>query len=71
MADADELKRLGASVSVKLVDWQFAAMDYGEEGILKAPARAIPRPLARHGLRLDEIALLETMKPSPRRCWPT
>jgi acetyl-CoA acetyltransferase len=35
-------------------------MDFrAEEGILMAPARAIPRLLARHGLRFEDIALFE------------
>jgi acetyl-CoA C-acetyltransferase/acetyl-CoA acyltransferase len=39
----------------------MAAMDFrtSEEGILMAPARAIPRLLARHGLTFGDIALFE------------
>lgn len=59
VADAEGLKRLGSPTAVKLVDWQLAAMDYREEGILMAPARAIPRLLARHGLRFEDVALWE------------
>jgi acetyl-CoA C-acetyltransferase/acetyl-CoA acyltransferase len=54
------LARLGVSPAVRLVDWEFAAMDFrGEEGILMAPARAIPRLLARHGLSFSDIDLWE------------
>lgn len=53
------VKRLGDVPSVRLVDWEIAAMRYSEEGILMAPARAIPRLLARHGLRFEDIALFE------------
>lgn len=59
VADGEGLKRLGAAAAVKLVDWQLAAMDYKEEGILMAPARAIPQLLARHGLRFEDVALWE------------
>ena len=60
VGDAEGLKRLDAEAAVKLVDWQIAAMDFrAEEGILMAPARAIPRLLARHGLRFEDIALFE------------
>lgn len=59
VADGEGLKRLGAASAVKLVDWQLAAMDYKEEGILMAPARAIPQLLARHGLRFEDVALWE------------
>jgi acetyl-CoA acetyltransferase len=44
---------------IRLVDWQLDAMDYREEGILMAPARAIPKLLARHGLRFEDVALWE------------
>jgi acetyl-CoA C-acetyltransferase/acetyl-CoA acyltransferase len=59
VADREGLARLGDPEAVQLVDWQLAAMDYAEEGILMAPARAIPQLLARHGLRFDDIALWE------------
>ena len=59
VADAEGLSRLGSPAAVRLVDWQLAAMDYREEGILMAPARAIPQLLARHGLRFEDIALWE------------
>ncbi len=53
------LKRLGVDPLVEIVDWQLAAMDYHEEGILMAPARAIPRLLFRHKLAFEDIALWE------------
>jgi acetyl-CoA C-acetyltransferase/acetyl-CoA acyltransferase len=60
VADKQGLKDLDASQAVELVDWQIEAMDYrNEEGILMAPARAIPKLLARHGLRLKDVALFE------------
>ena len=43
VADGEGLKRLGNPPAGKLVDWQVQALDYHEEGILMAPARAIPR----------------------------
>jgi len=43
----------------KLVDWELAAIDIWNEGLLMAPAHAIPRLLARHDLRYDDVALWE------------
>ena len=60
VGDAEGLKRLGAPAAVKLVDFEIAAIDFRlDEGMLMAPGRAIPRLLARHGLRFDDIALFE------------
>ncbi|BCW90780.1 3-ketoacyl-CoA thiolase FadI [Alphaproteobacteria bacterium SO-S41] len=59
VGDAEGFARLGIAPAVKLVDWQIAAMQFGEEGILMAPARAIPQLLARHGLTFTDIALWE------------
>jgi len=43
----------------KLVDWEIAAVDIFHEGLLMAPAYAIPRLLARNALTLDAIDLWE------------
>ncbi|HXN16473.1 MAG TPA: acetyl-CoA C-acyltransferase [Usitatibacter sp.] len=43
----------------RLVDWEMAAVDIFHEGLLMAPAYAIPRLLGRHGLTLDAIDLWE------------
>jgi len=43
----------------RLVDWEIAAVDLFREGLLMAPAYAIPRLLARHDLRLADIDLWE------------
>jgi acetyl-CoA C-acetyltransferase len=43
----------------RLIDWEIAAVDIFHEGLLMAPAYAIPRLLARHGLTLDAIDLWE------------
>jgi len=54
------LGRLPTSVPrVRLVDFEMAAVDIFHEGLLMAPATAIPRLLARHGLKYDDIALWE------------
>ena len=54
------LERLPANrPRVKLVDWEIAAVDIFHEGLLMAPAYAIPRLLARHGLALESIDLWE------------
>jgi acetyl-CoA C-acetyltransferase len=44
---------------VRLVDWEIAAVDLFHEGLLMAPAYAIPRMLARRGLTLEGIDLWE------------
>ena len=57
VADSEGLKRLGNPPAIKLMDWQVQAMDYHEEGILMAPARGIPRLLARNNLKFQDVAL--------------
>jgi acetyl-CoA C-acetyltransferase len=60
VGDATGLARLGVTPAVRFVDWEMAAIDFRlDEGILMAPARAIPRLLARHGLVFADIALFE------------
>lgn len=61
VADEAGLKRLGSPPHVRLIDWEMAAIDYLEdgEGILMAPARAIPRLLARNNLKAMDVALWE------------
>jgi acetyl-CoA C-acetyltransferase len=44
---------------VKLIDWELGAVDMERDGLLMAPAFAVPRLLARHGLRYDAISLWE------------
>lgn len=44
---------------VRLVDWEIASIDFRTEGLLMAPAFAIPRLLARHGLSYGDIDLWE------------
>ena len=54
------LERLPAGrPRAKLVDWEVAAIDVFHEGLLMAPAYAIPRLLARNGLTLESIDLWE------------
>ena len=51
VADAEGIRRLPeAAPRVRLLDWEQAAVDIEAEGLLMAPALAIPRLLARHGL---------------------
>lgn len=59
VADAEGRARLGSRPAARLADWQLAAMDWREEGILMSPARAIPRLLARNGLTFADIDLFE------------
>jgi len=44
---------------VKLIDWEISSVDFRVEGLLMAPAFAIPKLLARQQLRYDDIALWE------------
>jgi len=44
---------------VRLVDFEMAAVDIFTEGLLMAPVSAIPRILARRGLKFDDITLWE------------
>ncbi len=54
------LERLGSGrPRARLLDWEIAAVDPFREGLLMAPAYAIPRLLARHGLALADIDLWE------------
>ena len=60
LTDDAGLKRLPASTPrVRLVDWETAGVDILKDGLLMAPAFAIPRLLARHKLTYDDIALWE------------
>lgn len=49
----------GALPRVLLVDWERAAIDPRREGLLMAPALAVPRLLARNGLRYGDVDLWE------------
>jgi acetyl-CoA C-acetyltransferase len=54
------LDRLPAGLPrAQLLDWEIAAVDFRVEGLLMAPAYAIPRLLARHDLGYQDIALWE------------
>jgi acetyl-CoA C-acetyltransferase len=60
VGDAEGLGRLGVAPAVTLIDFEIAAIDFRlDEGMLMAPGRAIPRLLARHGLRFADVALWE------------
>ena len=49
----------GGLPRARLVDFEIAAVDIFNEGLLMAPVSAIPRVLARHGLKFNDIALWE------------
>jgi len=54
------LGRLPADTpAAKLLDWEIASIDFRKQGLLMAPAFAIPRLLARHGLRYADVDLWE------------
>ncbi len=60
VATDEGLARLPAKTPrVRLVDFEMAAVDIFHEGLLMAPATAIPRLLARNALNYDDIALWE------------
>ena len=57
--DAGLARAPAGRARARLVDWEIAAVDIFHEGLLMAPAYAIPRLLARHNLTLDAIDLWE------------
>jgi len=60
VATSKGLSRLPADTPrVRLVDWEIASVDFRVEGLLMAPAFAIPRLLARGDLSYADIALWE------------
>lgn len=60
VASSKGLGRLPDSIPrVKLVDWEIGSVDFRVEGLLMAPAFAIPRLLARHNLNYADIHLWE------------
>ena len=60
VADDEGMARLPLNrARVRLVDYEVAAVDIFHEGLLMAPAYAIPRLLARNNLTLDAIDLWE------------
>jgi acetyl-CoA C-acetyltransferase len=60
VADSEGLRRLpDHAPGVRLVDWEQAGVDIDAEGLLMAPALAIPRLLARRGLGYADIQLWE------------
>ena len=60
VASAAGLSRLPPTrPRVRLVDYELAAVDVFREGLLMAPAYAIPRLLARNGLSLGSVDLWE------------
>jgi len=60
VASSKGLERLPSTTPrVKLVDWEIGSVDFRVEGLLMAPAFAIPRLLARHDLTYADIHLWE------------
>jgi acetyl-CoA C-acetyltransferase len=47
------------SAAARMIDWEIAGVDFRTEGLLMAPAFAIPRLLARNGLTYADIDLWE------------
>ncbi len=60
VAGKEGLRRLPDDAPrVRLVDWEQAGVAIDAEGLLMAPALAIPRLLARHTLGYEDIGLWE------------
>jgi acetyl-CoA C-acetyltransferase len=53
------IARLPNRPKARLVDFEVAAVDFMKEGLLMAPAFAVPKLLARHGLTYADIDLWE------------
>ncbi|MCO7204814.1 orotidine-5'-phosphate decarboxylase, partial [Microbacterium sp. CnD16-F] len=61
LASEEEAERRGWTKRAYFVDYETAAVDYvsGAEGLLMAPAYAVPRMLARNGLTLQDFDYYE------------
>lgn len=61
LASEEEAARRGWDIKAYLVDFETAAVDYvnGGEGLLMAPAYAVPRMLERNGLALQDFDFYE------------
>ena len=61
LASEEEAKKRGWKVQAYFVDYEVAAVDYvsGAEGLLMAPAYAVPRMLERNGLSLQDFDFYE------------
>src|SRR5690606_39228370 len=61
LASEDEADRRGWDIKAYLVDFETAAVDYvnGGEGLLMAPAYAVPKMLERNGLSLQDFDFYE------------
>lgn len=60
VATAAGLQKLPTGThSSELVDFEITAVDHHVDGLLMAPSFAIPRLLARHGLKYADVALWE------------
>ncbi|HJW14200.1 MAG TPA: acetyl-CoA C-acyltransferase [Thermoanaerobaculia bacterium] len=60
IATDEGLSRLPGNLPrARLVDFEIAAVDLFREGLLMAPVAAIPRMLARQGLRYEDVSLWE------------
>jgi acetyl-CoA C-acetyltransferase len=57
--DAGLARLPAATPRVRLVDYEVNAIDLHHEYLLMSPAYGIPRLLARHGLRYEDVALWE------------
>jgi acetyl-CoA C-acetyltransferase len=58
-SDAGLTRLPSATPRARLVDFELGAVDICKEGLLMAPAYAIPRLLARNGLRYADVQLWE------------
>ena len=61
LSSQEEAERHGWTPLATLVDYETAAVDYvsGNEGLLMAPAYAVPRMLARQGITLQDFDVYE------------
>jgi acetyl-CoA acetyltransferase len=53
----------GDELRARLVDFEMAAVDIFNEDLLMAPVSAIPRLLARHGLKFNDIDIADHRDP--------
>ena len=59
VAGKEAISKIKTPYKARLVDWEMAAVNIEEEGILMSPAFAIPKLLERHQLKYDDIDIWE------------
>jgi len=59
VVNEDGRKAFADRAAARLIDFEVGAVNFSDDGMLMAPAYAIPRLLARHGLTFEDIDIYE------------